>query len=105
MPRRRASLTLTELPGDGAFTIEVTLSSQDFVKPPVDESAPQIISVVDAVAMVLVDIIKTTPSSYRRRMDALQARYIRVADRVGDGDDARTAAAEEFSGALVEDGE
>lgn len=107
---RRAILALAELPpGEGqkgGFTVSLAFSHQDPDQPQdVDENGVQTLAVVDIAVMALVDIIKTTPPAFVERIEAIQTRFTRIAERIAAGDDPREAAKEEFGQTLVADPE
>lgn len=106
---RRAIIALIELPPvEGqkpGFTVSLALSSQDPEQnQEADENGVQTLAVVDIATMALVDIIKTTPPAFIERIEAIQARFQRIADRIASGEDAREAAKEEFASTLVSEG-
>lgn len=104
---RRASLALVELPprpngAPAGFNVAVVFSRDPEQQQDTDANEIQTVAVVDIAVMALVDIVKTAPPAFVDRFNAIQERFVRIAERVVAGDDARDAAKDELSTPLID---
>lgn len=98
---RKTIIVLEELPdAPGAFSVGLALSSQDPAQNggEIEDTTNVVIPVTDMIAMVLVDIVKTTPKAFSDRLETLYGRINAASEAVKAGRD--PAEGQDFSAPL-----